>query len=82
MMMGFSVQPEVSDIPLESTNEEIVEGPTKPFTCYYLLAVAGFSKMYHLIAVLSKNFGFYLSSGAINDVKLKSEGALYSARTM
>ena len=82
MMMGSSVQPEVSDIPLESTDEEIREGPTKPFTCCYLLAPAGSGKTHHLMDVLSINFGFYLSSGAINDVRLKSGEALYSARTM
>ena len=82
MMMGSSVQPEVSDIPLESTNEEIPEGSSKPFTCYYLLAAAGSCKTHHLMEVLSTNFSFYLSSRAINDVRSKSGEALYSARTM
>ena len=73
-MIGFSEQLEKPDKPLESIDEKIREGLTQDFTCYYLLAAAGSGKTHHLMDVLSKEFGFYLSSGAINDRR----GALFS----
>ena len=82
MMIGSSIQAEVSHKSLESWNEEIGVDRSKPFTCYYLLAAAGSGKTHHLMDELSNNFGFYLSSGAIKDVELESGEALYSARTM
>ena len=62
--------------------KKISQDRTEPITCCYLLAPAGSGKMYHLIDEFLNNFGFYLSSGAIKDVRLKSVEALHSARTM
>jgi hypothetical protein len=49
------------------------------FTCCYLLASAEFGKTQRLVNVLSRSYGFYFISGAIEEkaTKIDSGEALY-----
>lgn len=66
------------------TNDEPPGLNVRGFMCRYLLAAAGSGKTQRLMDELSICYGFYLSSGAINDdpTVFNDGEALYQPRTM